>query len=99
MLQGKTGASSQEYLLEIKPSALVFVAELTHGKHPGDTSEKETGQTLRQLKLRLDADDKYLASVILEEWENVKEELDETSHFTLRFLMNSSQLEISCMRG
>jgi hypothetical protein len=85
-VQGKLGAGSHEYLLEIKPDALVFVAELTYGQHPSDASEKDTGQSLRQLNLRLFADNKYLASLILAEWEKVIADLDTTSPYFRKIL-------------
>jgi hypothetical protein len=80
-LQGRLGASSLEYLLEIKPSALTFVAELPYGSHPAEASLQETGENLRQLNLRIFADNKYIASLILEEWEKVKTDLDVQSPF------------------
>lgn len=85
-VQGRLGASSSEYVLQTNPDALVFVAELTYGKHPSDASEQETGQSLRQLNLRLAADNKFFATVILEEWQNVKEDLDVTSPFYRKIL-------------
>jgi hypothetical protein len=75
------GACSWEYLAEIKPSALTFVAELPYVKHPSDGSPRETGEYRRRLKLRLDAENKFLVTVILEEWERVKGELDAGSPF------------------
>jgi len=73
------GAASWDYLAKIKPSALTFIAEMGYVRHPSDESEKETGQNLRQFKLRIDADSKYLATVLLEEWEKVKADLDPAS--------------------
>ena len=70
------GAASWDYLKKIKPEALTFATEMGYLRHPGDESDKETGQNLRQFKLRVDADSKYLAAVLLEEWEKVKEEVD-----------------------
>lgn len=83
---GKLGACSLEYVLELNPGALAFVAELTYGQHPGDASEQEIGQSLRQLNLRLAADNKFLATIILEEWEKVKGDLDITSPFYRKIL-------------
>ena len=70
------GAGSWDYLAHIKPDALTFVTELGYVQHPSDESEEDTGQSLRRFKLRIDADSKYLATVILEEWEKVKGDLD-----------------------
>jgi len=80
-LDGKVGATSMEYLEEIKPDALTFVAELTYGRHPGDDSVKETEHDLRRLNLRLDADAKFIAATVLEEWDRTHDDLDRTSPF------------------
>ena len=77
----QAGACSWDYLAEIKDSAVTFVAELPYVRHPSDGSKKETTQNLRQLKLKIDAENKFVATVILEEWEKVKEDLDSHSHF------------------
>jgi hypothetical protein len=79
--EGRAGAGSQEYLIEIKPDALVFIAELTYGTHPAEVSDRETGEHLRQLKLRIAADNKFLAAVVLDEWERTKGDLDTGSPF------------------
>lgn len=76
LLQGKTGASSQEYLLDINPHALVFVAELTHGTHPSELSDAPTTHNLRQLKLHVDADEKFLTAALVEAWDAVEADLD-----------------------
>jgi hypothetical protein len=73
------GAGSWDYLAQIKPDALTFVTELGYVQHPSDESEKETGENLRRFKLRVDADSKYLGTVILEEWEKVKDDVDTSS--------------------
>lgn len=75
------GGESWDYLAEIKPEALTFVAEMGCLRHPSDESEKDTGIDLRWFKLRIDADSKYLATVLLQKWEAVKDELDVTSPF------------------
>jgi hypothetical protein len=77
--EGRRGTTSGDYLLEIKPDALVFVAELAYGSHPAETSMKDTGQDVRRLYLRINADNKFLASAILEEWDRVKGDLDQKS--------------------
>lgn len=79
LVQG--GTQSWDYLANIKPSALTFVAEMGYVRHPSDESERQTGQNLRKLQLRLDADNKFLATLLLEEWEKVKEDLDTESPF------------------
>jgi hypothetical protein len=73
------GAASWDYLQQIKPDALTFVAEMGYVRHPSDESERPTGQNLRQFKLRVDADSKYLGSVLLDVWQEVKDDLDATS--------------------
>ena len=75
------GASSRYYLTQIKPGALTFVTEMGYVRHPSDESEAKTGQNLRKFLLRLDADNKFLASVLLEEWDKVKDQVDVTSPF------------------
>lgn len=73
------GAGSWDYLEEIKPDALTFVAEMGYVRHPADESERDTGESLRHFKLRVDADSKYLGTVLLEEWQNVKDSLNKDS--------------------
>lgn len=75
------GAPSWEYLPQVKPDALTFIAEMGYARHPSDESETPTGQNLRQFKLRIDADSKYLATILLEEWGRLKDELDPANPF------------------
>jgi hypothetical protein len=70
------GTTSCDYLAEIKPDALCLVSEMGYVRHRGDESALETGQNLRRFALRVDADSKYLASVLIEEWEKVKDDVD-----------------------
>lgn len=77
----QSGAGSWDYLAQIKPGALTFVAEMGYVRHPSDASEMLTGRNLRQFKLEVDADSKFIATVLLEEWEKVKGDLDSTSPF------------------
>ncbi len=80
-LKGEIGAGSSDYLAQIKPSALTFVAELVQVRHPSDTCEKDTAENLRHIKLRLHADNLYLATAIINEWERVAADLDSASPF------------------
>lgn len=73
------GGGSWDYLEEIKPDAIMFMTEVGYLRHPGDESEAETGENLRRFKLKIDAECKYLATVLLEEYEKVKEDLDKSS--------------------
>jgi len=75
------GAMSFDYIAQLKDSAMSFVSELPYVRHPSAGSKKETTQNLRQLKLRMDADNKFVATLILEEWEKVKGDLDSSSPF------------------
>lgn len=75
------GQTSFDYLKEIKPSAVAFIAEAAYGYHPQMLSEKETDTHVRQLVLRLDADSKFIKAVVLEEWDKVKDEVDKSSPF------------------
>jgi hypothetical protein len=80
-LSGKFGTSSGEYALQVNSDALLFVAELTYGSHPYEASDRATGENLRHLSLRVDADSKYLAAVILEEWDRLEKRLNSSSLF------------------
>jgi hypothetical protein len=55
---------SSEYLAILEPDALSFVTELTYGRHSGAGSLKETDWNLRQLLLRVDADNKFVAAEV-----------------------------------
>jgi hypothetical protein len=80
------GACSWEHLAKIKSDAVTFVAELPYLRHPSDASDRPTGQNLRQLKLRVDSDNKFLSTVILETWQKVREDLDTRSPFYRKIL-------------
>jgi len=75
------GAFSHEYLAKIKPDALTFIAEFGYGEHPADQSERLTGDNLRRFKLEVEAESKFLGTMLLEEWSRVKEELDPGNPF------------------
>jgi hypothetical protein len=73
------GGGSWDYVEEINPNALVFVAEAGYARHPREASDIDTGQNLRQFLLRLDADRRYLGSVLVEVWEKIKDQVDASS--------------------
>jgi hypothetical protein len=75
------GATSFEYLAQIKPDAVSFVSEMGYVRHPDDESNAPTGENLRKFKLKIDAENKYLATVIGEEWEKVKDHVSKESPF------------------
>lgn len=75
------GESSSGYLAAIKPEAQSLIVELPYLKHPVARSQVDTGQSLRRLKLRLDADNKFIVTAILEEWDRVKDDLDTGNAF------------------
>ncbi len=75
------GASSTDYLAQIKPDALSFVAEMGYFQHPDEGSDEATDENLRHFKLRMEAESKYLNTVLLREWERVEEDVDRTSPF------------------
>ena len=77
----QTGACSWDYLAQIKKSAVTLVAEVPYLRHPSDGSPKATSRNLRQLKLRIDAENKFVTTVILEEWARVEADLDRDSPF------------------
>lgn len=72
-------AGSWDYLAEINDDAVTFVCEPILAKHPSAGSEQETKDHLRQLKLRADTDDKFVASRIHEEWDAVKDDVDRSN--------------------
>jgi len=75
------GAGSWDYLAEIKPDALTFVAEMGYVRHPWDDSNEVLDVNFRQFLLRLDAESRYIATVMLAEWETVKSDVDPASPF------------------
>jgi hypothetical protein len=75
------GALSWDYLAEIKESAISLITELPYVRHPSDRSKVQTGESHRHLLLREDAENKYIATLIFEEWEKVKMDLDAKSPF------------------
>lgn len=84
MLKG--GTTSFEYLTAIKPEAQTVVVELPYLSHPLSESDVPTGQNLRQIKLRIEAEQKYVAAATLEEWDKVKDDLDPASPFYRKVL-------------
>jgi hypothetical protein len=60
---------------------MTLVTELPYVTHPNDGSVKPTAQNLRQLKLQIDGENKFLATVIMEEWEKLAGQLDSASPF------------------
>ncbi len=75
------GAGSWDYVEEVNPGALVFVTEAGYVRHPRESSNADTGQNLRQFLLRLDADRRYLGSMLVEEWDKIKDQVDTASPF------------------
>ncbi|MDT9600200.1 M14 family zinc carboxypeptidase [Sphingosinicella rhizophila] len=75
----KFGETSSGYLASIKPQAQSLVVELPYLKHPITRSQKDTGESLRQLKIRQDADNKFIVTEILTAWDKVKDDLDADS--------------------
>ncbi|WP_066965216.1 hypothetical protein [Rhizorhabdus dicambivorans] len=73
------GNQSWDYLEQIKPEAVSMATELGYVLHPLDGSERDTGENLRRFKLRIDADSKYLASLLIEVWERVKDDVDQNN--------------------
>lgn len=75
------GASSFDHLARIKPEAVTFLAEMGYFQHPSYGSHRDTGQNLRHFKMRVDADMKFIAVTVLEEWDKVHDDLDSASPF------------------
>jgi hypothetical protein len=67
------GGRSYEYAAEINPDVLSFVSELPFVTHPSSRSARETQDSLRRVKLQIDAENKYLTTVMLEEWAKVSD--------------------------
>jgi len=73
----KMGAASWDYLATIREDAVVFAAELPHAKYAASMNlSEDSGENLRQFRLRLEAENKFLITVIAQEWEGVKDQLD-----------------------
>lgn len=75
------GAMSIDYLSEIKPEALSFLVELGYLRHPADESERVLNENMRRFMLRTEADSKFLGTLMLEEWERTRDDLDTESPF------------------
>ncbi len=69
------GGMSFDYMAEVSPHVLSFVSELPYVRHPSSGSKRPTGENLRRLKLELDAENKLLATLILEEFAKVEGDL------------------------
>jgi hypothetical protein len=82
----RCGGGSWDRLAEINPAAQVVVVEMPYLTHPVSASTVETRQNMRQLKLRIDAELKYVATAILEEWDRTKDDLDAASPFYRKIL-------------
>lgn len=75
------GATSWDYLLmQLESQALAFTLELSCVKYCGDTLAS-SGRILREIKLEIDASNKFLLVAMLEEWERVREDVDTTTPF------------------
>jgi hypothetical protein len=75
------GAMSFDYVAELNPSVLSFVAELPYVRHPALGSTRAAGENLRWLKLQVDAENKFLTATILEEWAKVQDEVAQDNAF------------------
>jgi hypothetical protein len=75
----RIGAGSYEHLEQIHPGALVFFAELGYFDHPYNESDREIGENLRHFKLRVEADSKYLATLVLSTWKDVEGDFDKSN--------------------
>lgn len=93
------GACSWEYLAQIKPDALSFVPELPYVRHPNDGSLRETHQSRRRLKLRLEADSKALAAAILAEWDTVQPDLASDTAFYRKIFNGVVSVRTTLLEG
>lgn len=76
-----SGNSSFGYCREKYPSMLMFVSEPAYVNPPQTTQSNDSDYDLRQLILRMDAENKFVKTVVIEEWEKVKYELNTRSPF------------------
>lgn len=84
----RCGGGSWDRVNELKPEAQIMVAEMPYLTHPVSASTVETRQSTRQLKLSMDAELKYVATVILEEWDKTQDDLDASSPFHRKVLQS-----------
>lgn len=77
----KCGGDSFSYLRQFNRQAVTLVCELPYLKHSLTTSRRKSGQNRRRLFLQKTADRKFLASLMLEEWDKVKDVVNKHSPF------------------
>lgn len=75
------GACSWEYLSEIKPGAVTFIAEIPYATHPADGSSVPTDHHLRRLKLECDTRNKYVVTTILDQIPRILPDINVESPF------------------
>lgn len=75
------GECSWNYADRLNPRCVTFVTELPYLQHAADGSTVQTDENFRHLRLRLDADNKFLATCLLEEWDRTHGDLDRSSAF------------------
>jgi len=75
------GANSFDWLMRYNRGALTFICELPYMLHPLITSSKKTKFNRRRLSLKNTADYRYFASVIIEEFEKIKNSVNSKSLF------------------
>ena len=80
------GGTSADYLRDIDIDTITFISELPYMIYSDKEQGEVTTDNLRQLMLRVDANSKFLKSVILEEWERVASDLNQKSPFYKKVL-------------
>ena len=75
------GGGACAYLKNINENAISFVPEFSYVSHPSMASKKISNYNYRQLKLKVDADNKLLFTLIMEAWEAVESDLNVDSPF------------------
>lgn len=75
------GGTSSDYLESIKPEAITFMAEFTYFMHPMTESTRQTDTNLRRFKLQIEAEAKYIGSLLMEAWSECADDLDRNSPF------------------
>ena len=98
-LKGMAGASSLEYVLEKRPETLTFVAELPPFRYPDAVSNEPTELPLRKLKIEEWAKRKYVATTILDHWDDVSADLNQSSPFYHKMLVELVDVRDKLVEG
>lgn len=93
------GMSGSEYVRLRFRKAITFTSELSYIKHPHMNSEIVTDINYRQLKLKVDADNKYLFTVMIELWDKLEAHLNAESPFYKKMFYRITEAKKSLQDG